>query len=80
MYSVNHKNNYKTNYKYILESFQVFPLARKYPSHNDSKNEPFYDKLNNQLFQRMQRLVPEGSYLRDNISYSNTRANDNRVA
>ena len=46
-YSVNHKNNIKTNYKYILESFWVYPLARKYPSHNDSKNEPFYDKLNN---------------------------------
>ena len=46
-YSVNHKNNYKTNYKYILESFQVYPLARKYPSPNDSKNEPFNDKLNN---------------------------------
>ena len=46
-YSVNHKNNYKTNCKYILENFQIYPLARKYPSHNDSKNEPFYDKLNN---------------------------------
>ena len=47
IHSVNPKNDYKTNYKYILESFQVYPLARKYPSHNDSKNEPFYDKLNN---------------------------------
>lgn len=47
LFSVNQKNNYKTNYKYILESFQVYPLARKYPSHNDSKNEPFNDKLNN---------------------------------
>ena len=47
IYSVNQKNNYKPYYKYILESFQVYPLARKYPSHNDSKNEPFYDKLNN---------------------------------
>ena len=45
--SVNQENNYKPYYKYILESFQVYPLARKYPSHNDSKNEPFYDKLNN---------------------------------
>ena len=47
IYSVNQKNNYKPYYKYILESFQVYPLARKHPSHNDSKNEPFYDKLNN---------------------------------
>ena len=45
--SVNQENNYKPYYKYILESFQVYPLARKYPSHSDSKNEPFYDKLNN---------------------------------
>ena len=47
IHSVIHKNNYKISYKYILESFDVYPLARKYPSHNDSKNEPFYDKLNN---------------------------------
>ena len=46
-YSVNQKNNYKSYYKYIFESFQVYPLARKHLSHNDSKNEPFYDKLNN---------------------------------